>query len=203
MVHGSSELRLAVIRRRVKVAALMAKGVSNQYTILVQLGMEPNQQSTISRDIRVIYRWWQLRVARKYDKHVAQQVARLEWVLDEASAAWERSKQPRESTRSRTGDRGKSAELKKEQRDGNPKFLDVIVKTTDKLCELLDLNPAKRILHGDAASEQATQEPTQKYDLRNLTVEDALKLREIRKKLLTPRPGENGEQSTPSRPKEN
>jgi len=189
MVHGSSELRLAVIRRRIKVANLMAKGVSNQYTILAQLGMEPGQQSTISRDMRVIYRWWQLRVARKCDKHISLQVARLEWMLDEACAAWERSKAPRESSRSRTSDRGKSAELKKEGRDGNPKFLELIVNTIAQLCELLDLNPAKRVMHGgDAGAPPIKHEHAlPKLDLSKLGEPEILALKQIREKLLAPR----------------
>jgi len=186
----SQELRLEIMRRRSKIAALMAQGATNQFTIMAQLGMEPTQQRTVARDMVIIRRWWRMRIAKKYDNHVALMVARLDRVLDEAWAAWERSKQPRESSRSRTSRRGQAmestaAELKKEQRDGNAKFMELIIRTIDKLCELLDLFPAKRVLHGDAETTPAKPGTEAKYDISRLSAADCATLREIRGRLLT------------------
>jgi hypothetical protein len=197
MSAHTQETRLEILRRRTRVATILAGGAENVYTVMAKLGLEigdVKSHRTISRDMKIIRRWWRMKVARKYDVHIGLMAARLERVLDEAWSAWERSKLPRESTRSRTskGRQGDStaAELKKEQRDGNPKFLELIVKTIDKLCELLDLYPARRILHSDTETAPVAP-PARKYDLSRLSADDCQTLKDIRARIVAPKPNSN------------
>jgi hypothetical protein len=126
-----------------KIAALIVRGTTNQFEILRQLGMEETQQPLVSRDIATIKGWWKASAIRDFDEAKGKELARLDALEAEAWQAWERSKQPHESTRTRrsTGRTPSDlAELKKEQRDGNPAYLMAILSCVDRRCKLLGLD---------------------------------------------------------------
>lgn len=140
MLSNADQAR--IMSRRTKVAALLLRGTSNQYEICAQLGMEHSQQSVISKDIKAIKTEWRRSAVRDFDEAKGRELEKLEALEREAWEAWERSKLER--TSSRTSKRSgaapaESAELKKEKRDGNPKFLDVVLRCIAKRCEILGL----------------------------------------------------------------
>lgn len=131
-----------MLSRRTKVAALALRGITNQFDICERLGMDRSQNSTISRDLKAIREEWKQSAVRDFDEAKGKELARLDAVEREAWEAWERSKVQRETTRTkrRTGDTlSDEAELKKESRDGDPRFLAMVIDCVDKRCELLGL----------------------------------------------------------------
>src|SRR5436190_23722016 len=119
MPHGPAE-SLRIMSRRTKVAACILRGTTNQWEILRQLGMEPRQRSTISRDIKAIKEEWKAARVRDLDEALGRELAKLDHLEREAWEAWERSK--------------------RDERDGNHSFLESVLKCIHKRCELLGIN---------------------------------------------------------------
>jgi hypothetical protein len=156
---NADELR--VLSRRSKVASLLVRGESNHYEITRKLGMEESQRSTISRDIQAIKAEWRLSAVRDFDDAVGRELAKLDALEAEMWAAWERSKAMREVSRTQRHERPRRtkdkdgnpvtevdsetrAELRKEYRDGNAKFAEVILAIIDRRCKLLGLDPDRQ-----------------------------------------------------------
>jgi hypothetical protein len=170
MAHRSNAEEVRIASRRAKVAALLVRGVVNQFEIARQLGMEASQQSTISRDMRAIKEQWRTSSLRDFDEAKGRELEKLEALEAEAWAGWERSKAERTSSRTRRMERpgpaaepesGNSngtagatrlesalAELKKEQRDGSQAFLLVALKCVSERCKILGLHAPVRHRHG-------------------------------------------------------
>ncbi len=156
--HRSREDEIRILARRAKVANLLLRGTINQQEILHQLGMEPDQHSTVSRDIKAIKAEWRERTVDDFSEARQREADRLLLLLGEYMAAWERSKVEKHSTRTKrktkpgkpAGDMppvpetSDEAEVKKEFRDGNPAFLDGAMKCHGRLCELFGLDVTKR-----------------------------------------------------------
>jgi hypothetical protein len=144
----SNAEELRILSRRSKVASLLVRGEMNHYEITRKLGMEESQRSTISRDIQAIKAEWRLAAVRNFDDAVGRELAKLDSLEAEMWAAWERSKTPREVTRTRhrTGGKtaGDEAERRKEHRDGNPQFAQMILSCIDRRCKLLGLDPERQ-----------------------------------------------------------
>lgn len=99
-------------------------------------------QKTVSRDLEAIRSEWRSAALRNYDAKVDEELARLDRAEREYWSAWERSKQERQSsrTRKRTGRAaGDEAEVRKEQRDGNPRFLEGVVRCVALRCRILGI----------------------------------------------------------------
>jgi hypothetical protein len=159
--------RLQVASRRAKVAAMILRGTTNQYEIAAKLGMEPeNGRRTISYDIAAIEAEWKDKAARVLGAAKGKELDRLDALEAEYWAAWERSKQPRESHKAARRSRPEkgaeeATELRKEQRDGNPRFLEGILACIKKRCEILGLNaPVKVAPTSPDGNEQYTAEVT-------------------------------------------
>lgn len=150
----SSE-KVHIASRRSKIAAMLISGITNQFEIASRLGMDDvvQGQKTVSRDIIWIRNEWKLKAIEDWDSFVGQELARIDKLEKEAWEAWEVSKKTRKKTRSRTrmGRRGKThseedaEEVGMEQRDGDPRFLDLVLSCIDKRCKLLqlELKPGK------------------------------------------------------------
>jgi hypothetical protein len=168
MSRRSTAEEIRILSRRSKVARLILQGITNQYEICQQLGMEPGQRTTISRDISAIKDEWRASAVRDWDEAKGKELARLELLEAEAWAAWERSKAERTSSRTRRMERpgpaaepgsgngtagatrleSALAELKKEQRDGSQAFLLVALKCVSERCKILGLHAPVRHRHG-------------------------------------------------------
>jgi hypothetical protein len=90
-----------------------------------------------------------------FDQRQAEELAKLDHLEKEYWEAWEHSKQERQRTRTRKASGqapSESAELTKEKRDGNPKFLDGVLRCIDRRCALQGLNAPQRVQHGRDAN---------------------------------------------------
>lgn len=143
--------KAAILSRRCKVAELLLKGVNNLFEICRRLGMDTNQYRSIQRDIAAIKLDWRASAVKNFNDAVAAELAKIDLAEKEYWDAWHRSCAERQSTR--TGRRSQQngsqdfAEVKKEHRDGNPAFLDGVMKCITRRCELLGINAPKKFIH--------------------------------------------------------
>jgi hypothetical protein len=132
---------LRILSRRCKVSELVLRGVTNQFDICQQLGMDSGQRSTISRDLAAIKEQWRKSAVRDFDEAKGRELDKLDLVEKEAWLAWERSKE--EGSRKRTT--GDGEETTKEKRDGNPSFLEAVLKCIAKRCAILGLDSPLKV----------------------------------------------------------
>ncbi len=151
----SNAQQALILSRRCKVAELLLKGISNRNDIMQRLGMEPSQRGSIERDIKSIKKEWRQSAIRDFNESVSIELAKLDRLEREYWESWEKSKSEKQSTRSArrnrmgvdgsAGGNDEFAEVKKEHRDGNPAFLDGVMKCIAKRCELLGLDQPKKV----------------------------------------------------------
>lgn len=140
--------KIHIISRRSKIAAMLLMGITNQFEIAARLGMEPSSgQKTVSRDIMWIRNEWRLQAIQDWGEFVGRELAVVDKLEKEAWEAWERSCKSRKRTRSsvKLAKRDDSQmdetseQIAHEERDGDPRFLDIVMTCIDKRCKLLQL----------------------------------------------------------------
>jgi hypothetical protein len=147
MKTGPKRTPIQIKQDRVTIAELYIKGVY-QSVIAKQLGLS---QVQISYDLKAIQKQWIKETTLSLDQYKGKELARLDEVERTAWDGYSRSKQEfkskiikgKELEKNKEGQtKGKSIEqtIKTEERVGNPKFLDVIVKCIELRCKLLGLN---------------------------------------------------------------
>lgn len=114
--------------------------------------------TTIASDLNAVRGMWRVETVRNYDEAVAEAVARIRHAQGEFLSAWERSKT--ESTKTRTHRRRKAShdgqlavdaehmEVTKEQRDGNPAYLEGYLRCECEIIKLLGLRPESSLEDG-------------------------------------------------------
>lgn len=94
---------------------------------------------------------WRQSAVAEIEVGQAKQLAKIDAVEVEAWAAWERSKgqvEETETERQANGETTKqSARVKKQTRDGDPRWLTVIQSCIDQRCKILGLNAPQRHEH--------------------------------------------------------
>ena len=105
-------------------------------------------QSTISDDIKAIRKEWRDAYLKDYEQLKDRELAKIDLMEREYLEAWERSKKERQYSRTRkrvarTGN-ADEAEVRKEQRDGNPKFMDGTLRCVEMRCRLLGMLDKKK-----------------------------------------------------------
>lgn len=128
-------------QRRQSVASLFLRGWT-QSAIAHELKVS---QPTISGDLKAIRREWRDSRIRDFDEAVVVELKKLEVVEREAWAAWERSRQPLETSRIVQGETGKHLEKTVQQQVGNPRFLDQVQKSIAGRRSLLGLDAPVRV----------------------------------------------------------
>lgn len=131
-----------------RITSLYLRGW-RQADIAVELGLSQQQ---ISYDLRTIQKRWRESTAINLDEAKAKELSRLDELERTFWAAWEQSKSERTKARQETDGKGKDgkpnvkkASIEKEQRDGNPAFLQGVLSCIDRRCKLLGLDaPAKQ-----------------------------------------------------------
>jgi len=149
--------KLAVLKRRQQVAELCLKGCT-QSTIAEKLGV---MQATISKDIEGIRKAWHESQIRDFDAARTLQVERLRQVSREAWAGYERSQQPAQMA-TVNGDNG-SGKAKRTVRHqyGDPRFLDIVLKSIEAEDQLMGLNAPTKIAPTTPDGRPLTQEQRQ------------------------------------------
>lgn len=137
--HKPNADRFAILERRKKVAARYLRG-QTQWEIARAFEVD---QSTISRDLKVIQAEWLAQAVLARGEWTARELARIDEVERAAWAAWAKSQENAEVLRARM--RGDQAETEKISRGqaGDPRFLELVLKCVSKRCELLGLNAPK------------------------------------------------------------
>ena len=140
----------------------------------------------VDYDLRSLTKSWLAEATAERNSAMAKELATIKALQAECWAAWEQSKSERTKARQETGGKGKDgkatvtkASMEKEQRDGNPAFLQAVLSCIDRRCKLLGLDaPTKQEVTGkDGGPIQA--ETTTKPDLSKLGVDELLQLRQI------------------------
>ncbi len=136
--------------RRSKVATIYLRGTTNQYEILAQLGMEPSQQPIISQDLKELNRQWRQSGIRDIDAAKGMELDRIDLVEQTAWQSWESSKTVKQSTRAKRRSRAgqddqptvlsDETEEKREQRDGDPRYLAIVLECVQKRIDILGLD---------------------------------------------------------------
>lgn len=111
-------------------------------------------QSTISRDLKIIQKQWKESSVRDFDLDRQQELKRLAMLEREYWAAWERSQQARESNSLEKFVTGKDdagttlgrvkQATRSQQQVGDAVFLNGIQRVIDARCKLLGLYPTER-----------------------------------------------------------
>lgn len=146
--------RLAMAERRRRVAALYLRG-ETQAEIASAVGVD---QGTVSRDLEALHADWKGSGLIDFGERKGQELARLDVLERVAWQAWERSCQDAEKTvrkRVPAGD-GHRVETThtREGQAGDPRFLERVGWCIDRRCELLGLDPPKKVAPTDPGGDK-------------------------------------------------
>jgi hypothetical protein len=132
-------------KRLAEVASLYLSG-TRQGKIAEKMGVDPSQ---ITYDIRVLHKKWKESSIRDFDEARGKELAKIDELEREYWEAWTRSQRIRQitSTKKKQGTLQSSneASLRKEEHDGDPRFLQGVMSCIVKRCELLGLNMPEKV----------------------------------------------------------
>lgn len=129
---------------RAAIAELTLKGW-NQLEIAQHLEID---QSTVSRDLKALQAEWKASALRDFDTDKSTELESLQRLKKEYWSGWERSQKAKETSLSEelsaiSGGRQKTA-TRTEQRNGDPAFLNGLVKIVELEAKLLGLFPSEK-----------------------------------------------------------
>jgi hypothetical protein len=151
--------KLAILERRKHVAHRYVTG-QRQHEIARSLEVD---LATIKRDLAFIREEWRQDAVRDVGERQAAELAKLDALERTCWEAWERSLLPKETSETRRvqddAPPGKDNEsgqhqariealLRREQRDGNPRFLETALNCIKRRCEILGLDAPKGAASG-------------------------------------------------------
>lgn len=141
-----------IAQRRLKIAEMMAKGITNRYELARRLGYDEDHleagRNLVWHDIRVIKKAWLKARYKDRSKWTAQQVAKLGYVEREYWKGWEESRGSFDTSALEE----KLAEAPQDLADairlelfrlkgpGDPRFLDGVLKCIERRCGLFGLD---------------------------------------------------------------
>lgn len=166
-----------------RITSLYLRGW-RQADIAAELGLTQQQ---VSYDLRVVQKRWRESTTMDLDEAKQKELARIDELEREFWSAWESSKSERTKARQEsdgTKDKEgkvvvKKSSMEKEQRDGNPAFLQGVLSCIDRRCKLLGLDaPERKELTGKDGGPIQTEQRT-KPDLSKLSTDELLQLRQI------------------------
>ena len=140
---------------RVRIAELYIKGVY-QSVIAAELGLD---QSQISRDLKAIQKQWVENTTLDLDHFKGKEIAKIDQVERTAWEGYTRSLEKFKSTittgKGITEDKetgkvtagNKDQVVKVEERNGDPRFLDVVMKCIERRCKLMGLDAPDKHEH--------------------------------------------------------
>lgn len=149
---------------RARVAELLCQGWETADVVRDILSRRTDMalaRTSIYHDIREVRKDWLLAKDANYDDHVSQKLAELRMLKRTYWDEWFASKAPRETTvqaqttgeatTATTNGHGphtsslRRAEVRREQRTGNPAYLDGVYKCIAEECKLLGLHAPERV----------------------------------------------------------
>lgn len=140
MMSGKRRSASQLARDRRRIADLYLKGWL-QADIAEELDID---QSTVSRDIQAIHSVWAESTLIDFDEAKQREIAKVDHLEREYWQAWEASKQEKMSTATETattkdGKRDK-AQIKREERNGDPRYLSGVQWCIEKRCKILGID---------------------------------------------------------------
>jgi len=130
-----------MVQRRQQVAELYLHGMP-QLSIAQQLGIS---QATVCRDLRALHNQWRTSQIRDFDQAAVVELRKLDRLEYESWQAWERSKQPQESTTVSQDGSTKRAQKVVKQQPGDPRYLELIHKCIAARRAMLGLDSPTKI----------------------------------------------------------
>jgi hypothetical protein len=172
-MHKNPTQRKEIENRRRFVARLFCEGITNQFAIVDALAARHNitvDQSTVSRDLKVIEAEWKKEAVTEMDTVKSQLRARYEAIYGEAFSAWLRSLEDAETTIQEMidggeGDTGKQrlkASTRKEGQSGNPALLAQAQAALKAIREMFGVDAATKISNFNYDLSKATDEQLQR-----------------------------------------
>ena len=131
-----------------RITSLYLRGW-RQADIAAELGLTQQQ---VSYDLRTIQKRWRESTTMNLDEAKQKELSRIDELEREFWSAWESSKAERTKARQEsdgTKDKEgkvvvKKSSMEKEQRDGNPAFLQGVLSCIDRRCKLLGLDAPEK-----------------------------------------------------------
>lgn len=150
-----------------------------QTEIAEHLGVD---QATVSRDLAELRKEWLERSINHIDQKKAIELAKLDQLELTYWDAWERSGEPFKSTTEEEGGRyGPKTIEKTEERVGDPRFLDGILRCIERRCAIIGIDAPKRQEHSGLNG--GPIETRNHIDLSGLTDEELELLEALQRKL--------------------
>lgn len=135
------------VQRERDLADLAALYLQGKTQVEIAERLEVSQQQ-VSYDLKILQKRWQKSALRDLDAAKAEQLAKIDEMEREAWRSWELSKETYEQTVTEKVTTGEAARLKaymkKEDRIGDPRYLQVVQWCINKRCEILGLNAPTR-----------------------------------------------------------
>jgi len=144
--RGHKRTKTEADRDRMVIAQMYLQG-KTQRQIGQELGISQQQ---VSYDLKKVRKEWMERASIDFDRAKAQELAKLDAIEAEA---WERhmasigeteTKEAEHGETDRNGKHKKSRVVRK-QINGNPKWMDIILKCIDKRCQILGIADSSNI----------------------------------------------------------
>lgn len=185
MAQGQSKRTADEVRvesRRSKVAEKMLRGYVSQAEMAKEFGVS---RACIAKDQAKIRKQWANSTVRNFDEAQASELLKLDKLEAEYWAAWDKSKEPHVTHKTRPGRRRKGeegdptpeTEETVEYTAGHPRFLDGVLECVRSRCKLLGLDEADMIERARQRAAQQAQVNVQ-INVASLTVVDALAMAE-------------------------
>jgi hypothetical protein len=134
--------KIELNERRQRVAEMYVQG-QTQAAIATEIGVS---QATVFNDLTFIQDHWRASALRDFDAARELELQKLDKIEREAWTAWDRSKQPAQSAKVRSGRTGEEATEKSLQhRVGDPRYLDQVLRCIAARRALLGLDAPTRI----------------------------------------------------------
>ena len=142
--------RDVILQRRATVSEMYLQGFT-QEQIAQKVGVKRPQ---ISKDLKQIRKEWSSQRLDNIEEYITKHLKMYETVLLEASLAWEKSKGDNGTKKSQIKKKGKgkskglednSVIQKMEEVNGDPRFLDIRLKTIREMGRLLGLDAPQKV----------------------------------------------------------
>jgi hypothetical protein len=175
---GPKRTRFQRERDYVAIARLYLQGAA-QAEMATILNLSPAQ---VCRDLQVVENRWRAATVLNMDAAKARELAKIDELERTYWQAWLESKTERQITSTKRKGKDSEAMLRRERRDGNPAFLDGVMKCIERRCRLLGIDAPVRQEHtgkdgGPIAVDDVMGLSTQERVLRIAAILDAARLR--------------------------
>jgi len=147
--------KLEIEKRRLDVARVYSQGLHEQLEIAEKLGIS---QPTISRDLKVLKKRWMKEAVEDIDQakgevlREIQEARRVAWEgyeksLDDFKSKIIKGRGLGKDSQGKTTGESIEQTIKTEDRNGDPRFLEVVMKCIDRRCKLMGLDAPDKHEH--------------------------------------------------------